>query len=184
MAANIPSLGDDDRQELKLVVDSRPLPKTREERIAAFGTILSLGGVQKVVFEAGQPIKFSRFVKKEATSEEPKDASQDELFDAVMDNPVEEYVFPKTLPLHEYLFKAFNNVSRRKMRPLYFFVNNLDLLRQALGVDSLWDLDELFGVPVRLSEQVPDDVLLLSAGRSEDGAIKLSLRMLIPEVES
>lgn len=175
--ANPPSLGDDTSKKLRMAQEEIPLPATRAELLTIFENILKKGMVQKVVVEIGRPIKISRLVKDELPDPEP--LPEEDLFINVRNAEMQEFVFTEQLPLPDYLFRAFHSMSQKRLRPKFFLVKSLDSLRKCLGVDVMWDLGELFGIEVAISEAVPEDVLLLAATKPGEEEIALSFRMLL-----
>lgn len=171
-----PSLGDIGKQKLSIKTEEVPLPQSRKEIVSAFEGILSQGGVQKVVVEVGRPIRVSRYAPD--ASEPPPDMVDDELFANARNATMEEF-FVDHVSFHEYLFKTFHLLSQKNLRPRAFLMSNKALLRSSLGVDSLWDLSEIFGVEVSKVDEVPPDVLLLAASRLGEEEIVLSIRLLM-----
>lgn len=178
MADALPSLGDEVKRKLHLTTEERALPPTRKEIVSAFEGILAQGGVQRVVVEIGKPIKVSRYVQESA--DPPPSMREEELFDNARNSTMEEFAPEKSMSsFHDYLFKAFYIITQQKLRPRAFLVSNLSLLRTRLGVDKLWNLGELFGVEVVKAEEIPPDVLLLTASQYGEEDVVLSIRMLL-----
>jgi hypothetical protein len=177
-SAPLPSLGDEVKPKMSLVQEERALPGNRKELVSVFENILSQGGVQKVVIELGRPIKISRFTKEGAPA--PESLREEDLFLNVRNAEMQEFVLSESLPMTDYLFRAFHLLNQKRLKPRAFLLKNFPLLRECLGVDITWDLGDLFGVDVVKSDSVPEDVLLLSAApHGDDEEVTLSLRMLM-----
>lgn len=176
--AKPPSLGDEKGPRYKIVADERPLPKTRKELISAFEAILALENVQKVVVELKKPIKFFRAVL--GDEDIPQEITDNEEFANVRNAEIVEFLNITTASFHEHLFKAFQNLTQRRLKPKSFLFNNAVGLRSALGLGAQTPITEVFGVDTVHSEEIPADVLLLSATRHGEEEIVFTLRMLLP----
>jgi len=178
--ARPPSLGDE-RSELVLVRDSKPLPKSRGDILTEVSHIFSLGGVQRVIIEVGKPLLFDRLVAKaevpddEVTEEIPADAV--DLYGAMRNNELLDFSV-KGSNGHETLFKAWRLLASRKLSAKGFLVSDVALLRSWLDLGESDPIDDLFGVPVFRHEEIPPDILTLVAVDAADiEDVKLSLRI-------
>ncbi len=173
----IPSLGDGGKIKTYIIKEERPLPSNRKEIISVFEDILNLGLVQKVVVEIGQPIKITRLSKEDLSV--PENLKEEDAFANVRNAEIREFPREKDHSFHQYLFQAFSLITQERLRPISFLISNMSRLRQCLGVGMMWNLSEIFGVEVIKSEEIPDDVILLSASKHTGDEIVLSLRMLL-----
>lgn len=170
------SLGD---SPPRLIHETYPLPRNRKDLIIAVEKILELGKVQKLVVEVGQPIKYSRISSE--NSGVPEEAREKDLFSNIRQAEMIDLSGEKDVPFLSMLFKAFSALSARRLKPALLAVSNTKALRTSLGVDVLFDLSSVFGVPVSVLGDIPGDVILLCGTREDDDQISLSLRLLLKE---
>ena len=181
--ARPPSIGDE-KPELVLVRDSKPLPKSRNDILTEVSHIFALGGVQRVIIEVGKPLFFDRLVPKseadnEVTEEIPADAV--DLYGAMRNNELLNFELKfGAMSGHEALFKAWRLLSARKLAAKGFLVSNLPVLREWLDLGEMDSVDDIFGVPVFRHEEIPSDVIILVAVDAADlEDVKLSLRITL-----
>lgn len=174
------SIGEEEGPQYRLVADERPLPKTREEVVSAFEAILALGKVQKVVVELGKPIKYVRAVS--GNDDLPQEIMDMEEFSSVRNAEIQEFLNVTNVPLFEYLFRAFQFLGQKRLKARAFLLSSFGLLslKEGLQVGSQSALPEIFGVGLVQHDEIPPDVLLLSATRHGEEEINLTLRMLLP----
>lgn len=181
MAELPPSLGDGSKSKMRLTHEEVALPGTRKEIVSKFESILSQGGVQKVIVEVGRPIKVSKFTKDEAAP--PKEMIEEELFARARNAQIDEFDSTGLDSFHEYIFRALGLLTQKRLKARAFLVSNANLLRTNLDVDKFWDLSQLCGIEVVEVAEIPRDVLLLTASEPGEEDIKCSLRMLMSEKE-
>lgn len=174
-----PSLGDERGPQYTIISEERPLPTTRKEIISAFEAILAIGHVQKVIVELNKPIKFFRAIVRDGDI--PKDVVDDDEFANIRNAEIHEFLSITAEPFHAYLFKAFQFLTHRRLKAKSFFFSNTAHLKAALGLDLNAAMTEVFGVDVIKNDEVPTDVLLLSATRHGEESVSLTLRMLLPQ---
>lgn len=174
------SLGEEDGPRYRMVSDQRPLPKSREEIVSAFEAILALGRVQKVTVELGKPMKYVRAVT--GNDDIPQEIMDTEEFSSVRNAEIQEFLNISNISLFEYLFRAFQFLTQKRLKARSFLMSSggLSSLKEALGLGSQSALPELFGVGLVQHDEIPPDVLLLSATRHGEEEINLTLRMLLP----
>lgn len=173
------SLGDEKGAQFRIIADERPLPNNRKEIISSVESILGLGGVQKLVIELHKPIKFFRAVVGDV-NEIPSEILDDEEFANVRNAEIQEFLNITTISTHEHIFKGFQYLTQKRLKARSFLYNSPLILRSALGLDAHTAITELFGVNAIQSDEVPADVLLLSATRYGEEEIVFTLRMLLP----
>lgn len=175
----IQSLGDSSAS-MRKIQESFPLPNSRKELIVAFERILNLGGVQKVVVELSAPIKVTRLMMAPPDTEEvPEEIQDDDIVSAARNAEMEEFFFTETLSPFEYLFRAFHQLSSRKLRARTVVVNNLPALKTWLKTQYV---SEVFGVEVRAHKEIPDGIMLLVAASADDlETITFSLKLEMTE---
>lgn len=175
----IPSLGDSSAS-MRKVQESFPLPSSRKEIVTAFERILNLGGVQKVVVELSAPIKVTRLVMAPPDAGEvPEELQDDDIVSAARNVEMEEFFFTEVLSPFEYLFRAFHQLSAKKLKARTVVVNNMKGLQKWLGSPPL---SEVFGVEVRAHKEIPDGILLLVAASAEDlETVTFSLKLEMNE---
>lgn len=185
--SHIPAIGENTAPKLRLTFEERPLPADRKKIVTAFEEILSLGKVQKVVVEVGQPFKFSRLVPPDdlpLQGEPPPVEAQDEdIYALVMNAPMEDFLLESNLPFATHLMLAFAWLTDRKYKPKAFIVNAEDPLRNAFGINKIVPLEHFFGLPLHKRMEIPQDVIVLAAASEDGEVITLSLRMLLTSLE-
>jgi hypothetical protein len=182
--ARPPSLGDE-KAELVLVRDSKPLPKTRNDILTEISHIFALGGVQRVIVEVGKPLLFDRLVPKsdapeeETTEEIPADAV--DLYGAMRNNELLNFELKYgSMSGYEALFKAWRLLSARKLVAKGFLVSDFPALRDWLELGEEDSVDDIYGVPVFKHAEIPADVIILVAVDATDlESVKLSLRITL-----
>ncbi|TXH09036.1 MAG: hypothetical protein E6R04_09145 [Spirochaetes bacterium] len=174
---NLPAIGDS-RSKLQRIRQLFDLPLDRDSILKRFQSILELGGVQKVVVEIGHPIKVERLIR--PGDESPQELPEESDFGLAMSSEVVEHLMEADQNAFSYLFSAFQFISGRKSRPRSILVADMKALKKWLSVPSMVVLSEVFGVPVRVETQVPEDVLLLIAEdvESEGGGV-FSIRLVM-----
>lgn len=175
----IPSLGDASAT-MRKVQESFPLPTSRKEIIVAFERILNLGGVQKVVVELSTPIKVTRLmVAPPDAGDVPEELQDDDIVSAARNVEMEEFFFSEVLSPYEYLFRAFQQLSARKLKARTVVVNSVPALQKWLKSTVV---SEVFGVEVRAHKEIPDGILLLVAAPADDlETIAFSLKLEMSE---
>ena len=173
------SLGDASSTEYAMQRQSVPLPSSRALIVKAFETILAQGLVQRVVVEIGKPIEVMKLVPKtEMLPDIPEEVESDDLLGAVHRAEIEEFspTLPES-PLH-YTMSAFNKFADRGMKPKAFLVADRARFLGWLGCPSRPDI---FGLPVHVHDDIPDDVVVFAASRAgEENEVAFSLRMEMP----
>lgn len=178
--ADIPSIGGA-ITDLKKIQENFPLPGKREDVVVAFGRLLNLGGVQKVVVEYGKPMQVTRLVPAAQLSEDlaPEELPDDDVVNAARNSEMEEFTYEEELAPTLYLYHAFHALSLRKLKARYMVVNNFRALKTWLKANLV---TEVFGVETREHKEIPDGVLLLVASSPEDAdIITFSLRLEMRE---
>lgn len=179
MAELPPSLGDEKKQSLKLIHEEFPMASPRKALVQQFEAILNQGGVQKVTVEVGKPLKVSRYTAQDQVG--PLEMKSNDLYASARNGEIQEFDSTALDSFHEYVFRAFGLLTQKRLTPRAFLVSNIPLLRGNLDVDKFWDLSQLCGVDVMQVDEIPKDVLLLTASEAGEDDIKLSLRMLMDE---
>lgn len=177
MAEMPPSLGDEKKQNLKLIHEETPLPATRKDIVLRFESILNQGGVQKVIVEVGKPIKVSRYSALDEAG--PLEMKSNDLFASARNAEMQEFDSAGMKSFHESIFRALGVLTQKRLVARAFLASNIKQLRASLGVDKFWDLSQLCGVDVMQVDEIPKDVLLLTASEAGEDDVKLSLRMLM-----
>lgn len=175
----IPSLGDSSAQMQK-VQETFPLPNNRKDLVIAFERILNLGGVQKVVVDRTAPIKVTRLVMAPPNTDDiPEEIQDDDIVSAARNVEMEEFFFTETLSPFEYLFRAFQQLSARKLKARTVVVSSISALQKWLKSPVV---SEVFGVEVRAHKEIPDGILLLVAASADDlETIAFSLKLEMSE---
>jgi hypothetical protein len=84
--------------------------------------------------------------------------------------------FDKEAEPFEYLFWAFNRLSKYGMRPKVILVHVLKDFREWLKI--LEPIEDVFGVEIKQHKEIPDEVILLVAARPSDpDTVALSLKL-------
>ena len=174
---NLPAIGDS-RSKLHRIRQAFDLPLDRDSIIKRFQSILELGGVQRVVIELGHPIKVERLIR--PGEEAPQELPEESDFGLAMNSEVIEHLMEEDQNPFSYLFSAFQLISGRKSRPKALLIADMKALKKWLSVPSMVVLSEVFGVPVKVEAQVPEDVLLLIAEDVEDESAGIfSIRLVM-----
>ena len=164
-----PSIGDASSERFSLVKEEYPLPKSRQEVLAAVGRILNLGGVQRLAIRIGEPIQVYRAVS--INGEVPttlEELEADDLYAQVRNATMEAFEFKvKDQSSFEMLFVSFQTIAARGLIPKNFIVSNLKMLRAWLGVGALDSMTTIYGVPCLTHPDVPEDILLFAAASPE-----------------
>jgi hypothetical protein len=166
--ASPPGLGDTKTPEFQLRTEEHALPLGgRKELIARIETLLTAGGVQKLVVERDRPIKLWRLVPKNELDQAPPELPADDLWNRLHNGEMQEMetisgaapgvVGPVAL-LH-----AFHLVQKRSMRPAVLFTPALKTLRRWCGLPKDFDVSTLFGVEVAAQADLPTDASILVA---------------------
>ena len=148
--------------------------------------------LQKIVVDARGTVSFTRYAI-DSEEESVKDGNYGidfsglEPYGVIRNARIQEFVPPMGLTAPVVVGLMFDKVAQDKLRPLAF----------ATGSNtSLWDWyrystghvfvakEEFFGLPVLYDRQIPDSVLLLSAGYGRDAAFidtQISYKVQMPE---
>lgn len=179
-------LGDTKKAEFVLMKEEFPLPDTRKEIVDLFASVLQGGGVQKVVVELRKPMEVYRAVPKE-DAQVPSEIPEDELMLAVRSSEIQEFNFASNPTSHEHLFRAFGWMGSRRLKVRALVVHSEDELRRWLEVDEIFPLEEVFGVEVKASPELPEDTALLvgvAPGVRDRVASSLRMSMNLPPKET
>jgi hypothetical protein len=174
MASKPASLGEDSRNFV-LKKEEHALPKSRRDIVQLFETLLNKGGAQKITVELGKPVVVYRFVDGEEKEPELLELPEDDLYLASRNYDVIDFKTTES-GSYELLFRAFIHLSMSKFKARAFFFNDKKVLQNWLDVAELVYLDELFGVPVKYTKDLPQGSGLLVAG-SADEEVVCSLRL-------
>lgn len=187
MAAPRPAaLGDPEPSSYVLTRYEEPLPKGRKELLARIENILQRGGVQKLVVELGRPIQVSQMVDA-SQAPPPVEVPPDDLWARAYNN--EMFVLDHDMMVRDQkpyvqLFQAFHELYVRKLKPKMFYCVDHKRVRDWLGHGPLFKVDQLFGVEVVPTAEMPEDGLLLvgvSYDELDPGVQGILIRMDIPE---
>jgi hypothetical protein len=174
------SLGDVDQKSLRLVKNVLDMPKAgRPALVHAFEEIIGMGRVQKVVVEVGCPITFWRLVEKDEGAvgfpEIPEEVVNEDLYAAVRSAKIEEFPVEKAESIYFYLMSVFSYLSDRDLVVKSFLVADA---AKFCGMVNSPTRSDLFGIPIAVHGDVPEDVLLVAATERENtDQITLSLRL-------
>jgi hypothetical protein len=181
MAASPPvGIGDSTRAEFVLSREEHPLPGTRKEIVARIETLLSLGGVQKLVVELGRPIRLDRMVDRNNLANPPADAPPDDLLNQIRNGDLTEMVTEKSWTPYQVLFHAFSKVSARRMKPAAIYCRDFGAMRKWLGLPPAFDLSQVCGVDGILSKDMPDDAFILAAVSYDETNVDSVLGIRVP----
>lgn len=162
-----PGLGDVKGGEFLLRPEEHPLPQGRKELLARIETLLSEGGVQKLIIELGRPIKLFRLIPKDELLSPPPQAPDDDLWIRLHNSLLEETVAVTGVAPNVIgptaLFFGFDEVRKRGMRPAALFVPSMALFRTWMGLSKGYQVDQVFGVPVSAPPDMPGDAVVLAA---------------------
>ena len=179
--ANIPAgIGDESRAEFALAREEHPLPATRKELIARIETLLSLGGVQKLVVELGRPIRLDRMVDKGSLAGAPIEAPPDDLLSQIRNGEMQEMTTMGSWSPYQVLFFAFHTVATRKLKPAAIFCRDFGLMRKWLKLDNNFDLTTIFGIDAIRSMDMPDDAFILAAVSYDETNTEATLGLRVP----
>jgi hypothetical protein len=164
-----PSLGESALPDLVLSRYEVPLPPTRQELVAAIETILNGNGVQKMVVEVGHPIQVSQLVNR-SMAEPPKEyIPSDDLWGQMRNGERLQELTIQRLPDgslpdgYRALFFAFDELFRKKLKPLRIFYHNENQLRSWLSLSASYPLNlhNIYGVSTADHLDVPEDAIIL-----------------------
>jgi hypothetical protein len=179
--ARLPSLGDTNTAGYVRNRFTVPMPEGREVLLKEFARIISMGLVQKVVVEVGQPIVYERLSKSDgAVSDDLERIETGDLYGAIRNAELLDFKRKGSSGFLETVFYAFRFLQMHSddLVPKAFMCGSWLTLRMMLGLAPDDDISELFGVRVYWHEEVPDDVLLLVASTStEPDVVSMSLRI-------
>jgi hypothetical protein len=172
-----PSIGDA-APEFVLSRYEEPLPETRREVVTLFSSILNRGGVQKVTIELGRPIQVVQLVDK-SMAVPPTEAPVDELWAAIHNSKMEEFLVPENMKLwmtgtksekwssFMTLFFAFAELSGKDLKPKALFCHDYGQLQQWLYLPDRFRVSSVFGIDAKEEADVPEDAVIL-AGVPQD----------------
>jgi hypothetical protein len=166
MASSPQGLGETKGGEFLLKPEVHPLPNTRKEIVARIETLLSAGGVQRLIIEVGQPIKLYRLVPKDETLVAPPETAADDLWSRLHNGQIEEessVLDPDYGNGYAALYFAFQKAEQRGMRPAALFVSTIQTLRQWLRLERSADVRRVFGMDVVPKADLPNDAAVLAA---------------------
>lgn len=175
-------LGDDAVPDVVVVREEYPLPGTRKEIVDLIFSVLSGGGVQRLIVALKEPMQVFRAVPK-GDARVPQEIPPDELLLAARYAEMHEFNFAQELPAHEHLFRAFAWMTARRLKPRALLVSSTKELRRWLEVDDLFDLTEVFGLEVKEDPEVPEDTALflgIVPGIQDRVSASLRLSMNLP----
>jgi len=169
------SLGDS-KIRYKLVQEVHPLPDSRKGLIGSVEQILNTGGVQKLVIEMNHPIRVDRLVSA-SNIIEPEELPEEDLLSAIRNGEVIEFQDASKNPF-ETLFRAFQYLSKRKVRASTILIHKMSELNSWLGLTKFEHLEDLFGIELHESNGVADQTALIVASDPEDfNVITLTLKV-------
>jgi hypothetical protein len=172
-------LGDSSSAQYSLARHEVPLPGSRKEIVIAFESIVSKGGVQKVVVELGKPIQYYQLVSS-GPNLPPEELLPDDIWLQIRNNEIVNVeagtsVNSTSLAL---LFSGCAYLTESNLKPLKIFCHDSTQLRDWLGLGPLADIDYVLGIETASHPDVPDDVIIL-AGISwdEDPSTTIGVRL-------
>jgi len=161
---------------LTLSAETVALPSSRQERAKVIDTLLSSGGVQKLVAEVGKDIKILRWVK--ASDRVPTEVITDSLVADARNNELDSLTFPdETGPLFKF-FKAFNVLAKFDSHAVGIIVQSKSELRAWLGVDVLEVANEIFCVPIYETGSIPEKTVIVVGGDNNLSEVSRSVMFL------
>jgi hypothetical protein len=167
MASSPQGLGETKGGEFLLKPETHPLPNNRKEIVARIETLLSAGGVQRLIIEVGQPIKLYRLVPKDETLVSPPETAADDLWGRLHNGPIEEETTAVLAPDYgngyAALYFAFQRAEQRGMRPVVLFVASFQAVRQWLRMEKTSDVRRIFGMDIQPQADLPNDAAVLAA---------------------
>lgn len=178
--AHPPSLGDVQPNEYKVIRETVPLPNGRKAIVSAVSAILDKGGVQKVVIELGQPIKVNRAVMSTELPEAPEEAPEEDVMAAVRNGEIVDMTATADETGRYNIFWAFHLLSSKGKQAKMVLFNSKEAACEFFDVGKSFDLTEAYGVPIRVSKEVPEDVALLVGSGSDEGSFVNLFAVRIP----
>ena len=178
------SLGED--QDLVLVKVELPMPPTRQELFTTLSSVISSGGVQRLLVEVGKPIQVSRLVEKNFADDLPSPVEEPatDLWNQVTNSTMEEFMAAPDWSPFEVLFHAFNQLQDLGLVQRTLYAHDPSVLKIWLGQKKA--LDHVFGAQIIYSKDVPEDATVL-AGMAEgdlEGGLGLRLPLDLPVLSS
>jgi hypothetical protein len=177
----LPSLGDVSTAGFVRIRHQIPLPEGRDNVVKEFARILSLGRVQRVVLEIGEPILYEQLQPGDPTVEtvDLEKIEADDLFNEVRNTELIDFKQRGESGFFETLFLAFSFLSVRELVPKAILCSNWFLLRQMLGLDAGQEpVEQIFGVRTHTQPEVPEDVIVFVAcDPTQPHLVALSLRI-------
>jgi hypothetical protein len=177
------SLGDEEPAKFKLIQETFPPPKNRKELLRSIEQILQGGGVQKLLLKVGDPIRVTRAIKDEGTSDAaPQELQMDDVLEVALNVPMEEFLPETGISPYEYIFQGFVRLGAKqidgvRLLPRMFITKQMGPLMKWLRVKSLTDI---CGVEVQEHKEMPENSLLfVGANATEVDEIRFSLKMVI-----
>lgn len=164
----------------RMRVETHPLPQSRPERLAAIDSILSPGGVQKLVLDISKGIVIHRLVKDELGTV-PEEAINDDIMAAVRNTEMEELLLPDNISPYEVLLTACSSINAQRLKPKCFITKLKTDVKKWLGVGGLIAQHDLFCIPLIEHKEVPEGVMLLVATEEDDAeelALSIKFEML------
>lgn len=164
----------------RLITEEEPLPTTREGLVKLFSSILSRGGVQKVIVEVGKKIKISRVVPNDGIPDVPEEIKASDTVSAARNSEMVELVLEGKKSPFEILYMCFSLISLKRYSPHSVLVKSFSDLGKWLSDKSITQDSEVFGIPIICNPEIPDDVILVAACKfDEPGDIVFSVKTLM-----
>jgi hypothetical protein len=162
-------LGDSSAAQYSLARHEVPLPGSRKEIITAFESIVSQGGVQKVIVELGKPIQYYQLVSTDLGLP-PVELPPDDVWLQIRNNEVVnvgavDSVNSTSLSL---LFSGCSYLTERRLKPIRLFCHDLTQLRDWLGLSAIANVDYVMGVETATHPDVPEDAVILAGVAQDD----------------
>ena len=172
------SLGDPPPPGYRLIREVYPLPQNREQLAALIQEILNLGMVQRLTVQTRQPIVSLRLVKESEADPTMDEIVVQDLLDQARNAEMLDFSSGvESVPLRV-LYEAFQVLLNRRLTPRALLVHDVGALQDWLEVERTEYLPVLFGVMVYEDDEIPNDVLLLTAVNQDDAdSVALSLRI-------
>lgn len=156
-----------------------PLSKDRKEVIKSVGELLEAGKVQKLIIQVGEPIRVERLVPRDLNDDVPVELAEDDYASAARNGVVEELQIPDSVMALEALFYAFDRLTMLKAKGVAILLNRPKCLEDWFGwghgtkLQGASIANNVFGVPVRYSPQIPEDSAVLAGSSESDDPFML-----------
>lgn len=164
----------------KFVRETYPLPSSRAEIIKKIEEILAGGRVQKLVVQVSEPIRVERIVPKKADEVfDPAELPEDDYAAAVRNSELQDLDVPDGTDPLEAIRRAFVVLRKKDAKATAVLARSPVLVADWIGSEEA--ADELFGVRVRYSLEVPEDVVILCGTTDPDDPFSIvthSVRLL------